>query len=73
MIGKKVDALCVEYAPDQNSSTSDIDIFTKLLGPCSIYLRGLGRYVKPLAHPHQPIMPPILLEFKRKRGWGLRK
>ena len=40
-------ALRAESASDQNSSTSDIEIFTQVLGQRLGYLRGLGHCVKP--------------------------
>lgn len=40
-------ALRAESASDQNSSNTDVEIFTQVLGERSGYLRGLGRCVKP--------------------------
>ena len=36
-----------KFASDQNSLTSDVNIFTKILGPRLGYLSGLSRCVKP--------------------------
>ena len=44
-------ALRAESASDQNSSTSDIDIFTQILGQRSGYLRNFGRCVMPSPLP----------------------
>ena len=60
-------ALRAETTSDHNSSTSDVEIFTQVLGQRSGYLRGLGRYVKPSGSSSTLSTTAIVLENANSR------